>query len=460
RVLVVDDEPAMLENCRRLLSGEGYECTGLADPSRFRERLVELQPDVLLLDLRLPGVDGMTLLTVALAEDPGLAVVIMTAFGTVASAVRAIREGAFDYLEKPFRAEQLIVAVERAARHRQLTLENRALRDQVTGSEGFRPLIGSSRPMVTLMARARRVAPTDANVLIIGESGTGKELVARYLHAHSTRRGRPFLPVDCAAMPEGLMESELFGHERGAFTGAIARKKGLLEEARGGTVFLDEFPELAGGLQAKLLRALEERQVRRVGGSEFLDVDIRIVAATHVDLERAVAEGSFREDLYYRLNVVPLHVPPLRERGGDIPLLATSFLAQFSAAQKKEPPRVSPDVWDALESHEWPGNVRELKNLAERLVALDDDGRIGLADLPAPLRPELQLAATNDKTPPIEYAAARDAALRAFRSAYVRRLLELTQGNVSKAARTAGVSRRTFHRWLAELGEAAAGDAS
>ncbi|MFQ5889382.1 MAG: sigma-54-dependent transcriptional regulator [Gemmatimonadota bacterium] len=458
RVLIVDDEPDMLENCERLLSREGYACWTLSDPSRFREILEEVRPDVLLLDLRMPDVDGMTLLTVAQADDPALPVVIMTAYATVPSAVHAIREGAFDYLTKPFRADALLIAIERAARHRALALENQALRQQVARGAGREEIVGSSPPMVKLMEQARKVAPTDANVLIFGESGTGKELIARFIHARSPRKDGPFLPVDCAALPEGLLESELFGHERGAFTGADARKKGLLEEANGGTVFLDEFPEMSLGLQSKFLRTLEERQVRRLGGSQLIDVDIRIVSATNMDLEAAVAEGRFREDLYYRLNVVPLHVPPLRDRGDDIVLLAQSFLAQFSAAQDREPPRVSPDVWDALQRYHWPGNVRELRNLAERLVILDEDQRVTLSDLPEPLRPWTSLSnEPSDSEQLLPYEGARARALQAFRARYVRRLLQASGGNVSKAARAARVSRRTLHRWIAELDNGSAG---
>jgi DNA-binding NtrC family response regulator len=441
----------MLENCRRILAREGYSCSTLSDPSRFRELLSSARPDVLLLDLRMPEVDGMTVLTVAQADDPALPVIIMTAYATITSAVQAIREGAFDYLAKPFKADQMLVAVERATRHRELILENLALREQVAKGARRQEIHGSSRAMSKLMDQARRVAASEANVLIRGESGTGKELIARFIHANSPRRDGPFVPVDCAALPEGLLESEMFGHERGAFTSADSRKVGLLEEANGGTVFLDEFPEMSPGLQSKFLRALEERQVRRLGGTVLIDVDIRIVAATNLDLEAAMADGSLREDLYYRLNVIPLQVPPLRERAGDVALLARRFFAEFSAAKDEDPPRVSPDVWDALERYEWPGNVRELRNLAERLVVLDDDGRITMSDLPEPLRPWATVE--NRESELLPYEGARAEALDSFKLRYVGRLLEASGGNVSEAARAAGVSRRTLHRWIAELNE-------
>jgi two-component system response regulator AtoC len=446
RVLIVDDEPAMLENCQRLLAPEGYACRTLADPTRAREVLAEARPDVLLLDMRMPGVDGMTVLAAALADDPILPVIIMTAFATVPSAVQAIREGAFDYIAKPFTGDQLVVAVARAVRYRGLKIENRQLREEMARTPGAEQIVGSSPEILRLLDQIRRVAPTDANVVITGESGTGKELVARSLHALSGRRTGPFVPVDSAALPEPLLESELFGHERGAFTGAVVRKNGLLAEADGGTVFLDEVAELSTGLQSKLLRVLEERKLRRVGGTALLDVNIRLIAATNAPLEAAVASGAFRADLYYRLNVVQLVVPPLRSRRGDTPLLAHTFLAQYARSLGREPPRISPEACDVLERHPWPGNVRELRNLCQRLVVFDEDGLVTMADLPEPLRGWNAPAAGEAGVPP--YEDARTSAMTQFRTSYVRRLLAQHDGNVSRAARAAGLSRRTLHRWL------------
>jgi len=451
RILVIDDEPAMLENCDRLLSSEGFECSTLADPSRFRQVAAAFEPDVVVTDLRMPGTDGMTILAAAIADDPTRPVIVMTAFATVASAVAAVREGAFDYITKPFTADQLIVAVERAARFRGLSVENRSLRQQVARTMSGEGILGSSPILTRLLEQVVKVAPTDANVLITGESGTGKELVARLIHTRSLRSERPFVPVDCAAMPEGLLESELFGHQRGAFTGAVQQREGLLSQANGGTVFLDEIAELSTALQSKFLRVLEQRQMRRLGNSRLIDLDIRVVTATNRDLEAAVANGSFRKDLYYRLNVVHFHLPPLRAREGDIPLLMNAFLREFATAAQRRPPEVTPEAWAILERNTWPGNVRELRNTAQRLVVLDTDNRVTAEDLGGVLQGGV--VQPHEETAPasVAYARAQEQALRGFRASYVTRLLELHGGNVSRAAATAGVSRRTLHRWIAEL---------
>jgi DNA-binding NtrC family response regulator len=451
RILVIDDEPAMLENCERLLTREGYACTTLSEPSRFRQVAAALEPDVIITDLRMPGTDGMTILAAGIADDPSRPVILMTAFATVASAVAAVREGAFDYITKPFTADQLLVAVERAARYRGLSVENRSLRQQVARTINGDGILGASPVMTRLLEQATKVAPTDANVLITGESGTGKELVARLIHTHSLRHDRPFVPVDCAALPEGLLESELFGHERGAFTGAVQRKDGLLSKANGGTVFLDEIAELSTTLQSKLLRVLEQRQMRRIGDSRLIDLDIRVVTATNRDLAAAVADGSFRQDLYYRLNVVHFNLPPLRAREGDIPLLMNAFLQEFATTARRRPPEVTPEAWAILERHTWPGNVRELRNTAQRLVVLDTDGRITAEDLSGALHHGSGAPQEDHAQRPMEYSRAQDEALHEFRASYVTRLLELHGGNVSRAATAAGVSRRTLHRWLAEL---------
>ena len=442
-VLVIDDEPDMLENCERLLARAGYEVHTLSQPTAVRELLKELRPDVALVDLRMPGADGITVLAVLLAEDPAMPVIIMTAFASVPSAVQTIREGAFDYITKPFTGEQLVAAVERAARHRGLVVGRTS---RVQGA-GFDEILGTSPAMTRLLEETRRVAPTEASVLITGESGTGKELIARCLHMNGPRRGGPFVPIDCASLPEPLLESELFGHERGAFTGAVARKAGLLVEASGGTVFLDEIGDLPPSLQAKLLRMLEERAVRAVGSTSLTPIDVRVVAATNIELTEAVNTGQFRRDLFYRLNVVHLHLPSLRARPGDIPVLFLAFVERFAGELNRPAPAVTPEAWDVLQRHLWPGNVRELRNLAQRLVVLDHDGRIRLSDLPDAIRGWPR--GETDPVPPPSYAEAREEALVEFRRIYLRRLLDVHGGNVTRAAMAAGVSRRTLHRWLA-----------
>ncbi len=454
RILILDDEPEMLENLQRLLVADDHECHTLSDPHEFSDTMGSFRPDLVITDLRMPGLDGMEILSAALASDPTVPVILITGYATVASAVEAIQEGAFDYLAKPFTADQLSVVVQRAFRYRNLVLENENLREQMGGQTGTR-IVGSSPPLVRLLDQIHRVAPTEANVLITGESGTGKELIARSIHQQSPRRDARFVPVDCAALPEGLLESELFGHEKGAFTGAVAQRKGLLAEADGGTIFLDEVSELTSPLQAKLLRVLEEREVRPVGSSKQVKVDIRIVAATNRDLETAVKQEVFREDLFYRLNVVHLRVPPLRSRAGDVLLLVKRFLDEFATAAQRPPPAVDPQVLDALSTYNWPGNVRQLRNLVEQIVALDADGHVTLSDLPPHIRfGDEESEEKRSKSigyAHLNYAEAREAAIQEFRASYVKELLQAHQGNVSRAARAASVNRRTLHRWLAGI---------
>jgi len=450
RILIVDDEPAMLQNCSRLLTHEGFDCRTLEDSTQFASVCVEMDPDLVLVDLRMPRMDGMAVLGQSLSSDPSRPVIIMTGFATVESAVQAIRQGAFDYIAKPFSSEQLSVAVARGLAFRGLAMENRRLRRHVARPSALDGMLGVSPVMNRLFDEIARVADSTADVLVTGESGTGKELVARAVHSLSARSRKSLIPIDCASLPEPLLESELFGHMKGAFTGAIAHKKGLLLEAHGGTVFLDEVTELGPALQSKFLRALEERQVRPVGSNHFEAIDIRVVAATNIDISESVANGDFRKDLYYRLNVVELSIPPLRERKGDIPLLLSTFLAEFAELQGVTPLGVAPDALRILERHPWPGNVRELRNLAHRLVVLDTAGVITVADLPSAVRAWSDLSDNVSELASLTYSEAREEVLAAFRASYCRQLLKETDGNVTRAASLAGVSRRTFHRWLAE----------
>jgi len=453
RVLIVDDEPDMVENCTRILRRAGYRCLGATDAERALALVETERPDLLLTDLKMPGMDGLELLRRAHELDPALPVVVITAFGTVEAAVAAIKEGAFDFLPKSFSVDHLTVTVERALRHRRLTAENRNLRAQLQGALGLENVIGSSPAMARVFELVRKAARSEANILIRGESGTGKELIARAVHANSPRAAQAFVPVDCASLPEHLLESELFGHEKGAFTGAIRVKQGLLEVADRGTVFLDEIGEIAVGLQAKLLRALQERQIRRVGGTALLDVDVRVVSATNRDLRDSVAQGRFREELYYRVNVIEIALPPLRERAGDLRLLAHHFLRRYG--------RDRVTAWEdeaitALEAYRWPGNVRELQNVVERACALAEGASIARRDLPehvlagaAPGGGEvLPGGARLEPATGLGLKEAKERWMTVLEAAYLRDLLARHDGNISAAAKAAGIDRKTFHRLI------------
>ena len=453
RILILDDEPEMLENLSRLLAADGFECRTLAGAGGLEDELESFGPAIVISDLKMPGVDGMQVLERTQAFDDSLPVILITGHATVSSAVSAIQNGAFDYLAKPFSADQLSVAVTRALKFRGLMLENETLRARA-GMDAAHRILGASPEMERILDQIERVAPTEASVLITGESGTGKELLARAIHDTGARRSGPFVPVDCASLPEGLLESELYGHEKGAFTGAVARREGLIVAANGGTLFLDEIGEMPLALQAKLLRVLEERQVRRVGASTYQDIDVRMVAATNVDLAAEVAKGTFRGDLFYRLNVVHIALPSLRERTGDIVLLAQRFVERLTTESGRRLPEVPEETLRALEAYHWPGNVRQLRNAIERAVILDVDGILGLDDLPPEVvgaSPHTGAHRPNETTPP--YAEAREEALRQFRNAYIGVLLAEHGGNISRAARAAGVSRRSLHRWIAEGGD-------
>jgi DNA-binding NtrC family response regulator len=457
RILIVDDEPDMVETCTRFLRRRGHEVLPTTDPAEAVALLESRRPDLLLTDYKMPGVDGMELLRRAHALDPALPVVLITAFATIESAVAAMREGASDYLPKNFTMEHLEVAVDRALRQRALQIENRNLREQLQHSLALDNLVGRSPALVQVLELARKAARSDANILILGESGTGKELVARAIHANSPRAGGAFVPVDCASLPEQLLESELFGHERGAFTGAVRTKPGLMETAHEGTMFLDEIGELPVGLQVKLLRALQERQIRRVGGTQPIDVDVRVVSATNRDLREAMARGQFREELYYRIDVIELRLPRLSERAGDVALLAHAFLARYGGGRFTG---LEADALAALEAYPWPGNVRELQNVIERACALAEGPRITRADLPehvlagAGRRPGAEPpggAAGGDGPPVGTDLPLRDAKerwMQALEGRYLRELLERHGGNVSAAAKAAGIDRKTFHRLI------------
>jgi len=369
KILVVDDEQSLRDVLSIMLKRAGYAVTSAVDGEEAIELLNKEIFDLVITDLRMPKIDGMEVLKAVKSASPETVVLIITAFASADSAVEAMKQGAYDYLTKPFQVDEVQLIIRNALEKRRLTTENMLLKREMASQSSFAQLVGQSEAMQKVFDVVRKVADSKSNVLICGESGTGKELVARAIHYNSARSVMPFVAVNCSAVPETLLESELFGHMKGSFTGAIANKAGLFEVADGGTIFLDEIGDTTPTIQVKLLRVIQEREFRRVGGNQDVKVDVRIVAATNKDLEKAVADGSFREDLYYRLDVIPIRLPPLRMRTGDIPLLVNHFLERFSKESGKPKPVISQEAMHVLLSHEWRGNVRELENLIERVVA-------------------------------------------------------------------------------------------
>ena len=382
QILVVDDEPDVREVLTTLFTRQGYQVTAVPDGEAALEAVQQQRFHVALLDLRLPRMDGITLLRQLRERDPQLIGIILTGYATVENAVEAMKAGAFDYLMKPFNSTEVRILVQRALEFQGLKEENARLRQSLEERYRFGNLVGTSKAMRQVFDLIQRVADSDSTILILGESGTGKELVARTIHYNSPRRNRPLIPINCAAIPEGLLESELFGHEKGAFTGATHLRVGRFEQADGGTLFLDEIGEMSPALQAKLLRVLQYKEFERVGGTRTIRVNVRIIAATHRNLEELVAQGRFREDLFYRINVIPIHIPPLRERKEDIPLLLEHFLAHFNRIKGKHLQGFSPEAMRYLLDYSWPGNIRELENLVERLVILKGEGIVEVEDLP------------------------------------------------------------------------------
>jgi two-component system response regulator PilR (NtrC family) len=381
KILVVDDEQSLREVLSIMLKRTGYAVTSVADGEEAIELLNKDIFDLVITDLRMPKIGGMEVLKAAKSASPETVVLIITAFASADSAVEAMKQGAYDYLTKPFQVDEVQLIIRNALEKRRLTTENILLKREMASQSSFSQLVGQSDAMQKVFDVVRKVADSKSNVLICGESGTGKELVARAIHYNSSRNALPFVAVNCSAVPETLLESELFGHMKGSFTGAISNKAGLFEVANGGTVFLDEIGDTTPTIQVKLLRVIQEREFRRVGGTQDVKVDVRIVAATNKDLEKAVADGSFREDLYYRLDVIPIRLPPLRMRSGDIPLLVNHFLERFSRESGKPLPVLSSEAMCVLLGHEWRGNVRELENLIERVVAFSVGGTVTDTDV-------------------------------------------------------------------------------
>jgi DNA-binding NtrC family response regulator len=433
-ILVVDNDAGMVEMLRRYLEDEGWQVATATAGAEARAALESGEFDVLLSDLVMDEVDGLALLRAAQASPSRPRVLLMTAFGSLESAIEAMRAGAFDYLTKPFRLAQVGVAVRRALDDRRLREENRRLREHVERLYGAEHLVGASRAMRAVIEQVRAIAATDASVLLLGESGTGKEVVARTIHWNSARRDGPFVAVNCAAIPENLLESELFGHVKGAFTGADRARRGLFADAGGGTLFLDEIADMPLALQAKLLRALQDKTIRPVGGNEEIQLDLRVISATHGDLAGLVRGGRFREDLYYRLAVIPIRLPSLRERPEDIPLLARHFLERVSASLRRSVEGFTDEALARLLAHRWPGNVRELENVVERAATLARGPLITPADL------ALDLVAPG----PVETTARPT--LDDLERRYIDQVLAETNGDKRRAAQILGVSVRTLQR--------------
>ena len=444
RVLVIDDDEAILQSCETILEDAGYEVALAASPTPGLELLRQQRFDVALVDFKLPEMNGLEVLERAIKIDPELVVIIFTGYGTFQSAVQAVKQGAFNYVSKPFTAGQLMSVVAEGLEQR-----NRLRGDAARDLKQCCPLhhiAGDSEPLKAVLATVAKVAAADANVLVTGPSGTGKELIARALHANSPRCDSPFVAVDCAALPSNLLESELFGHEKGAFTGASSAKRGLLEAASGGTVFFDEIGEMSAELQAKLLRVLQERSFRRLGGERLISVDIRVIACTNRDLESEARQGRFRQDLLYRLNVVTITLPALCDRSGDVAVLAHYFVQKFAQAANKPRMQISPDAMRALEAYNWPGNVRELRNVVERAVVLCADNIIRSRDLPESL---LQASSPDLATScGPSYKAVREHWVDMQGKQYLTALLLRHKGNISAAAREAQISRKSFYELM------------
>ena len=446
-VLVVDDDPAHRTMLRTLLTGWGYTILEADDGSTAIEKVHEQAFDLILMDIRMLKVSGLQALTEIKAFNPAIPVIIMTAYSSVETAVEALKNGAYDYLTKPLDFDELRFAMERAMDHTQLKEENRLLRETLASHFDRRNIIGRSPAMVKLLETVSQVAPSEATILITGESGTGKEMIAGAIHFNSPRKDGAFVKINCAAITETLLESELFGHEKGAFTGAYKKKEGRFRQAHGGSLFLDEISEMSLAMQVKLLRVLQEREITRVGGEEVIKVDVRIIAATNKDLLREIEARQFREDLYYRLNVVTLNMPPLRERREDIPLLAQHFLEVFSEQNHKQIKGFTPQAMDRLLKYDWPGNVRELMNGVERGVVLSRSEYLDEEDLPMILKDASLSGELLAKD-----AVLADMPLAEVEKATVLKKMELAGGNKSEAARRLGITRRTLHKKLKMYG--------
>ena len=444
RVMVVDDDAETLALMHEIVAKEGFEVETAEDAETALRRLEQWQPELVITDIHMPGMDGLALLAAVREKEPDIPVVLLTAYGSLKTAVDAIKAGAFDYLSKPFVVEDIRLVVRRALEHTKLVRENRSLRGQLRDRYRFDNLVGCSGGMVAVYKMIARVAETDSTVLIQGESGTGKELIARAIHANSGRSGGPFVAIDTGSLAETLLESELFGHERGAFTGAVATKKGLLEQANLGTCFLDEIADLSLMMQSKLLRAVQEREIRRVGSETPRGIDVRIIAASKKALKPLVEAGTFREDLFYRLEVITIVLPPLRDRIEDIPLLSRYFVDKFGRTKERPVTGLSPDTIPLLTRYSWPGNVRELEHVIERAIALTPYPIITPEDLPETIR----------AAPVHNQARARGwETLHDVEKNYILRVLEAHHQDHGEAAEILGIHRKTLFRKLRQYGK-------
>ena len=450
RILVVDDDQSLREFLAITLSREGFEVETAASGPAALEKVAEVPIDLALVDLKMPGMDGLETLRRLKEANETISVVIVTAFSTTTTAIQALKEGAYDYLIKPFKVDELKLVVQKALEERRLRWENLRLRREIELRYTLGNMVGKSARMQEVFSTISRVAESRATILLTGESGTGKTLLAKTIHFNSSRKDAPFVAVNCAAIPHELMESELFGHVKGAFTGAIATKPGLFEAAEGGTLLLDEISEMPTTLQAKLLRALEDREIRPVGGTKAVHVDVRIIAATNRDLTQAMQQNAFREDLYYRLNVIAVGLPPLRERREEIPLLVNYFLQKFAEASGRPAKLVSPDAMAALEAFAWPGNVRELENVIERAVTLEAGAVIRVDSLPDSIRGGQTQELYRIEFPPDGLDL--DGLMERIERDLMRRALQRAGGIQSRAAQLLGTSFRSFRYRLQKYG--------
>jgi DNA-binding NtrC family response regulator len=444
KILLVDDEAKALAVLGRSLDMLGYQAKGISNPKVVCETIRRTEPDVVIVDLMMPEMGGLELLGEIKALDPDLPVIVLTGFGTVKTAVEAMKEGAFDYVTKPYNIDEIDLSIKRAIEQRALCIENKRLRERLLERSPFSAIVTNDRGMKKLLRAVETLSNTESTVLITGESGTGKELIAKALHYSGTRRDRPFILIDCGGLPETILESEIFGHLRGSFTGAYTDKKGYLEVAEKGSVFFDEISEVPYPLQKKLLRVIQEKEFSKVGDTGTKKANIRIIAATNRDLKEEVREGRFREDLYYRLNVVSLRVPPLRERRQDIPLLTNYFLTEFNARFKKRVIAVADTAYSAMTAYQWPGNVRELRNAIERAVTFKEDNTITVQDLPE----EILSADSRGVSRMPAFKEFKEEKIDGMTREYITTLLAMYKGNVSKSAARADLDRANFRKLL------------